>query len=79
MSFTLEDSRLWKHVEGTAVAPPSLKPKEDDSEDRMEKIFAREEKICEFEDNARKAVGKIGKMCTDTVQKEFLLVKASKE
>ncbi len=45
----------------------------------MEKIFVREEKICEFEDNARKAVAKIGKMCTDTVQKEFFLVKASKE
>ena len=45
----------------------------------MEKIFAREEKICEFQDNARKAVAKIGKMCTDTVQKEFLSVKASRE
>ncbi len=45
----------------------------------MEKIFAREEKICEFEDNFRKAVAKIGKMCTDTVQKEFSSVKAFKE
>ena len=44
----------------------------------MEKIFAREEKICEFEDNARKAVAKIRKICTDTVQKEFFLVKISK-
>ncbi len=45
----------------------------------MEKIYARDKKICEFQDNARKAVAKIGKMCTDTVQKEFLSVKASKE
>ncbi len=45
----------------------------------MEKIFAKEEIIYEFEDNAEKAVAQIGKMCTDTVQKEFLLVKASKE
>ncbi len=37
----------------------------------MEKIFAREEKICEFQDNARKAVAKIGKICTDTVQKKM--------
>ena len=79
MSFALEEARLWRHVEGTAVSPPPLKAKEDDSEDRMEKIFAREEKICEFQDNARKAVAKIGKMCTDTVQKEFLSVKASRE
>ena len=45
MSFALEETRLWRHVEGTAVALPLLKPKEDDSEDRMEKIFAGEEKI----------------------------------
>ena len=79
MSFALNEARLWRHVEGTAVAPPSLQAKKDDSEDRMEKIFAREEKICEFQDNACKAVAKIGKMCTDTVQKEFLSVKASRD
>ena len=79
MSFGLEEARLWRHVEGTAVAPPPLEPKKDDSEDRMEKIYAREEKICEFQDNACKAVAKIEKMCTDTVQKEFLSVKASRE
>ena len=94
-SFAFEKVRLWRHVEGIAVAPPLLKPKEDDSEDRIEKIFAREEKICEFEDNARITVAKIkicefednvritvskiGKMCTDTVQKEFFLVKTSKQ
>ena len=78
MSFPLEEARLWRHVEGTAVSPPPLKAKEDDSEDRMEKIFAREEKIYEFQDIARKAVAKIGKICTDTVQKEFLSVKASR-
>ena len=78
MSFALEEARLWRHVEGTAIAPPPLMPKGDDSEDRMEKIYAREEKICEFEDNARKAIAKIGKMCTETVQKEFLSVKASR-
>ncbi len=45
----------------------------------MEKIFAREEKICEFKDNSRKAEAKIGKMCSDTVKKEFFSVKASRE
>ena len=52
---------------------------EDDSEDRMEKIFAQEKKICKLQDNSRKVVTKIGKMCTYTVQKEFLSVKASRE
>lgn len=33
----------------------------------MEKIFAREEKICELEDNTWKALAKIRKMCIDTV------------
>lgn len=71
MSFASEEARLWRHVEGTAVSSPRLEPKKDDSEDRMEKIFAREEKICEFEDNARKAVAKIGKICIDTTKKVF--------
>ena len=67
MSFALEEARLWKYVEGTAVAPPLLKPKKDDSEDQMKKRYAREEKICKFQNNACKTVAKIGKMCTDTV------------
>ncbi len=45
----------------------------------MERNFAREEKMFEFQDNTRKAVAKIGKMCTDTVQKKFLFVKTSRE
>lgn len=45
----------------------------------MKKIFAREEKICKFEDNIRKTVSKIRKICTDTIQKKFFLVKAWKE
>ena len=71
MSFALEEAKLWRHVEGTAVAPPPLKSKEDDSEDQMEKIFAREEKISEFEDNAWKAVAKIGKCVLIHYKKNF--------
>ena len=51
MSFALEEAGLWRHVERTAVAPLPLKTKEDDSENKMEMIIAREEKIREFEDN----------------------------
>lgn len=67
ISLPLEKSRLWRYIKETAVAPPSLKPNDDDSVDRMEKIFAKEEKICKFEKNARKAIAKIGKICTETV------------
>ena len=45
----------------------------------MGKIFAREEKICEFQDNAGKTVAKIWKMCTDTVKNKFFSVKALRE
>ena len=79
MSFALEETRIWRHVEGTAIAPLSLMPKGDDSKNRMERIYARNEKIYEFQDNARKAIAKIGKMCTETVQKKFLSVKISRD
>ena len=79
MSFALEEARLWRNIKETAVVPPSPEAKPDDNEDRMERIYAREEKICEFQDNPREAVAKIRKMCTDTVQKEFFSVKASRE
>lgn len=45
----------------------------------MEKIYAQEEKIYKFQDNAYKAVAKIGKMYTYIVQKEFFSVKASRK
>ena len=79
MSFALEEARLWRHVEGTAIAPLPLMPKGDDSKDRIERIYARNEKIYEFQDNARKTIAKIGKMCIETVQKEFFSVKASRD
>ncbi len=79
MSFSLEQTGLWRHVERTTVSPSRLKAKEDDCGNRMEKIFAREKKIYEFQDNAHKAVAKIRKMCTDKVQTKFLSVKALRE
>ena len=79
MRFALEEARLWRHVEGTALAPPPLVAKKDENEDRLEKIYAREGKIVEFQDSACKAIAKIGKMCANTVQKEFLSVRSSRE
>lgn len=54
-----------------AIIPSPLMPKEDDSKDQIEKIYVCDEKICKFPDNTRKAIAKIGKMCTETIQKEF--------
>ena len=67
MSFVLEGARLLRHVKGTAIVLPPLMPKGDDSKDCLEKIYAWDKKICEFEDNAHKAIAKIGKICTQTV------------
>ena len=79
MGFVPEEAGLWRHVEGTAVALSYLEAKKNDNEDRMEKIFARKVKICEFQDNSWKAIAKIGKMCTDTVQKKLFFVRALRE
>ncbi len=79
ISFSLEKLRLRRYLERTAIASPLLMPKRDDSEDWMERIYACDEKICEFQNIARKARAKIRKMCTERVQKEFLSVKALRE
>lgn len=75
MSFTLEETRLWSHMEGMAIAFPPFIPKRDNSKDQIEKIYVNEEKICKFQDNTCKAIAKIRKMCTEKVQNKFLLVK----
>lgn len=77
MSFTLDKAQLWRHIKVTTIALPLLKAKKNDTEDCVEKIFIQQEKIAKFEDNARKAITQIGKMCIDMVQKKFLSVKTS--
>ena len=72
MSFALEGSKLWDHILGLAVAPPALTAKPDDTEERSERVYQRFLKIKDFTDDARRTVAKIGRMCTETVQKEFL-------
>ena len=41
----------------------------------MKKIYIWDEKIIKFQINACKEIAKIGKMCSDTIQKEFYLIK----
>ena len=79
MNFVLKEARFWRYVEKTIVTSLFLEAKKDDSEDWMEKIYAWEEKICKFQNNACKIIAKIKKIYIDTVQKEFLLVKALKD
>ena len=72
MSFALEEAKLWDHVLGTAIPAPALTAKDDDDEERVERIYQRSLKIKDFSDDSRRTVAKIGRMCTETVQKEFL-------
>ena len=75
MLFALAEAKPWDHVLGTAVPPPALLPKDNDTEERSERIFQRFLKIKEHTDDARRTVAKIGRMGTGTVQKEFLALK----
>ena len=79
MTFALQDAKLWGHIDGSARRPPVLKEKPDDDEDRKERIYQRWEKIQDFDLNVIKTTAKISRMCSDTVQKEFLAVKNSTE
>ncbi len=65
-------------VKKTVISSPLLEAQKDKSDDQMKKIYDREKEICKFQHNTRKVVVKIGKMCTDTIKKEFLSVKDSK-
>lgn len=79
MTFALQDAKLWDHIMGSAKRPPELKETSDDDEDRKERIYQRWKKVRDFDLDVRKTAAKISRMCTDTVQKEFLAVKTSTE
>ncbi len=79
MNFALQDAKLCDHIIGSARRPPELKETSDDNEDKKERIYQRWEKIWDFDLDVRKTAAKISKMCTDTLQKEFLAVKTSTE
>ena len=75
MSFALEESKLWDHVLELAVAPPALIAKPNNIEEKSERVYQQFLKIKDFTDYAQRTVAKIGRMCTEIVQKEFLLQK----
>ena len=76
MSFTLEEAKLWDHVLGTAISPPLVQSKTDDNEERAESIHQRFLKVKEFSDDTRWTVVKVGRMCTETVEKGFSALKS---
>ncbi len=39
MTFALQDTKLWGHINGSARRPPELKEKPDDDKDRKERIY----------------------------------------
>lgn len=75
MTFALQEAELWGYITGDRIKPRELIEKKDDNEDRLEKIDQRKLDRLEFDEKERRVVGKIGKMCTDDVQQEFLAMK----
>lgn len=68
MSCALKEVKHWRHMKETAIVPPLVMPKGDDSKNWMKKIYTCEEKICEFQDNTCKVIAKIREMYTEIVQ-----------
>ena len=66
MSFVLKDAGLMGFVTGTAV-----KPVHDRNEKRPDRVDKKQEAIDIWLEKDSRAVGKLGKMCTRTVQSEF--------
>ena len=64
---------------GSARRLPELKEVSEDDEDMKERIYIRWEKIRDFDLDVHKTAAKILRMCTDTVQKEFLALNTSTE
>ena len=76
MAFALQEAELWSYVTGARRMPreipyPSDKETEE-TEEQLEKRDQRDLERLEFEEKQRRVIGKIGKMCTDDVQQEFL-------
>ncbi len=75
MTFALQEAELWGYIIGNRKKPRELTVKKDDDKDRLEKIDQRNLDRLEFVKKKQRVVGKIGKMCTDNVQQEFLAMK----
>lgn len=75
MTFPLQETELWGYITGDQTKPRELIEKKDNNEDRLEKINQRRLDRLEFDEKERRVISKIGKMCTNDVQQEFLAMK----
>lgn len=84
MAFALQEAELWSYVTGARKMPRELPYPANKSqggailgetEEQLEKRDQRDLERLEFEEKQRRVVGKIGKMCMDDVQQEFLSMK----
>ena len=86
IAFALQEAELWSYVTGARKMPreiplPPNKPSEkegdppeetSETDEQLDKRDQRDLERLEFLEKQRRVVGKIGKMCTDDVQQEFL-------
>ena len=75
MTFALQDAKVSDQIMGPVRRPPELKETKNNDEDSKEHIYQRSEKIRDFSLDIQKTGKKIWKICTDSVQKIFLLLK----
>jgi hypothetical protein len=71
MTLALKEAELWRIVSGTKKVP-KLDPQVTDPTEKE----LKEDVIADYHMLDEKAVGKIGKMCTNNVQMEFFSLKA---
>lgn len=82
MAFALQEAELWSYVTGAQRMPREIPYRPNISSDGSAVLGETEEQIekrdqqdlerLEFVEKQKKVVGKIGKMCIDNVQQEFL-------
>lgn len=58
-----------------AITSFFFKAKINNSKNQIEEIYTQEEKIFKFYDNVCKIIAKIRKICINTIQTDFLLIK----
>jgi hypothetical protein len=77
MAFALQSAKLWGLITGDRrqLRRLVLKSEDEDDEERLDKIDQREQEIQNFAEEERRIVEKIGQMCIQVVQQEFLILK----
>lgn len=79
MTFALQDTKLWGHINGSARRTLELKENLFNDDDKKEHIYQWQEKIQDFNLNILKTAANILRMYSNIIQKEFLAVKNSTE